>query len=54
MDFTSTRSILPFRQSEYRVNCETTSTAPPISETERFIFSSWSRKIRSPAHFAAR
>ena len=35
---------LPFLQSAYSVNCDTTSTSPPTSSIERFIFPSSSEK----------
>src|SRR5437660_495554 len=35
----------PFRASPYKVNCGTTSTSPPTSASERFIFPSGSSKI---------
>src|SRR5205807_4124131 len=44
----------PRRTSPDSVNCETASTAPPLSATERFILPSSSSKIRSPAIFSAR
>src|SRR5579863_6933266 len=43
----------PRRTSPWSVNCETSSTAPPVSESERFINPASSGKIRRPAIFSA-
>src|SRR5690242_7430473 len=37
---------VPLRASPYKVNCDTASTPPPTSSTERFIFPCSSSKMR--------
>src|SRR5665213_2627175 len=44
---------LPFRSSAYSVNWLTTSTRPPISLSDKFIFPSESSKIRICVTFSA-